>query len=194
MEAIKYYKEASSFNNKYSKNNLGIIYKNGFGDEIKPNLGLANEYFKEAIKQKNDKIAMYNLAHMYLYNDHIKEEFDTIDLLIQSLSDDFVDSLILLCIALFKTYEQDLEKIDQKLNKIEIKTKNKVNTLICELINKKTSYESLYKKYKNIDFLYDILEAPIKSNEIIKKEEYDNKKGTSKEITSIFYEGFGIDI
>ena len=90
IKAIKYYKNASSFNNEYSKNNLGIIYKYGFGEEIKPNLGLANEYFKEAINQKKDKIAMYNLAHMYLYNDHIKEEFDPIELLIRSSNEGFV--------------------------------------------------------------------------------------------------------
>ena len=54
MEAIHYYKEASSFNHNYSKNNLGIIYKNGFGDEIKKNIGYAIGYFDEAISQKND--------------------------------------------------------------------------------------------------------------------------------------------
>ena len=51
-KSIHYYKSISSFNNKYAKNNLGIIYKNGFNDIIKQNIGLAKEYFNEAIRQK----------------------------------------------------------------------------------------------------------------------------------------------
>ena len=42
-KAIKYYKEGSSFNDNYCKNNFGIIYKN-----CKKNNGTI-EYFKEAI-------------------------------------------------------------------------------------------------------------------------------------------------
>lgn len=45
MKAIHYYKEASSFNDNFAKNNLGIIYLKGFGDEIAPNIGLSIEYF-----------------------------------------------------------------------------------------------------------------------------------------------------
>ncbi|KAK8865023.1 hypothetical protein M9Y10_010552 [Tritrichomonas musculus] len=192
--AIRYYKESSSFNNEYSKNNLGIIYKNGFGEEIRPNLGLAIEYFKEAINQKNDIIAMYNLAHIYFFNDHIKEEFDPIELLIRSSNKGFEESLTLLCIVLFNKYGYDIEKIDQQLNEIEIDKKNEINTLICEFIDNKSSYEALYQQYRNIDFLYDILSNPIKSNEIFKKEEKTDVNRTAKEITSIFYEGFGFDI
>ncbi|KAK8870233.1 hypothetical protein M9Y10_008110 [Tritrichomonas musculus] len=193
MDAIKYYKEASSFNNQYAKNNLGIIYKNGFENEIQPKLGLAKEYFKEAINQKNDKIAMYNLAHMYFYNDHIKEEFDPINLLIRSSNEDFYESIQLLCIILFKTFGNDEAKIIKRLNENEIKAKN-ISLIISRLIPNESSYETLYQYYKNIDFLYDISSKPIKSSEVGKEIKKDRNNFRAKEITSVFYEGFGIDI
>ena len=79
-QSIRFYKEASSFNNQYAKNNLGIIFKKG----IERRLGLSIEYFKEAIRQKNDKVSMYNLAHLYLYEEQIKDSINqSIDLLIR---------------------------------------------------------------------------------------------------------------
>ena len=41
IKAISNYKESSNKDDCYARNNLGIIYKNGFGDEVKPNVGLA---------------------------------------------------------------------------------------------------------------------------------------------------------
>ena len=136
---------------------------------------------------------MYNLAHMYFYNDHVKEEFDTIDLLIRSINVNFEDSLTLLCIALFKKYGCDINKIIKRLNENAIKAKN-ISMIDYKLITNKSSYEQLYKHYKNIDFLYDISMNPIKSNQIGKQEKKVITNGKAKEITSIFYEGFGIDI
>ena len=40
QDAIKYYKYASCFNDQYAKNNLGVIFKNGFCG-VEKNLGLA---------------------------------------------------------------------------------------------------------------------------------------------------------
>ena len=37
QKAIELYKELSSYNNQYAKNNLGIIYKNGI-DSLDPNI------------------------------------------------------------------------------------------------------------------------------------------------------------
>ena len=45
-KAIAYYKEASNVNDFYAKNNLGINYKNGFSDEISPNIQPSIEYFQ----------------------------------------------------------------------------------------------------------------------------------------------------
>ena len=103
--ALTYYKEASSFNNQFAKNNLGILYKNGFDEKIKQNIPLAIEYFNEAIKQKNDYVSMYNLAHIYIFdcsnaNDQNKAE----DLLIRSAHQNFVPSFELLCLFLIKKH------------------------------------------------------------------------------------------
>lgn len=93
-EAVHHYKEASSLNINYAKNNLGIIYKHG-NDKIEKRIGNAIELFNEAIKQKNDYLAMYNLAHIYIYDEKIKQNLDEpIDLLIKS-SNFFDHSLIL---------------------------------------------------------------------------------------------------
>ena len=62
--AIHYYKEGSSFNNEYAKNNFGVNIKNGFYDKIQPKIGLAIEYFEEAIRQKNDPVTMFNLSNI----------------------------------------------------------------------------------------------------------------------------------
>ncbi|KAK8835022.1 hypothetical protein M9Y10_031760 [Tritrichomonas musculus] len=53
-QSLHFYKEASSFNNQYATNNLGIIYKNGIENEIEPRLGSSIDYFEEAIRQEND--------------------------------------------------------------------------------------------------------------------------------------------
>lgn len=80
MKAIHYYKEASSFNDNFAKNNLGIIYLKGFGDEIAPNIGLSIEYFEEAIRQKDDAVAMYNRSYIYMFiqsnNDNLNKSID----------------------------------------------------------------------------------------------------------------------
>ena len=82
---ITFYNEGSSLNDQYSKNNLGIIYKNGFGNVIKKNLSMAKVLFEEAIYQKNDKVAMYILSHMYFYDNSINYNIDEcIKLLIKS--------------------------------------------------------------------------------------------------------------
>ena len=68
-KSIYHYKEASSFNNQYAKNNLGVIYRFGCGNEIVQNCEFSIEYFEEAIRRFNDKVSMFNLAHIYIYED-----------------------------------------------------------------------------------------------------------------------------
>lgn len=90
FKAISLYKDASSFNDQYSKNNLGIIYKNGFGNKIKKTISNAIVYFEEAIHQSNDIVSMYNLSHLYIYDRPIKNSIDeSIKLLIKSYSRGF---------------------------------------------------------------------------------------------------------
>ena len=83
-EAVHYYKEASCFNNQYSKNNLGIIYKYGY-DKIEGNVINAIVYFEEAIRERNDNLSIYNLAHIYIYDTTSKQNLNkSIDLLFKS--------------------------------------------------------------------------------------------------------------
>ena len=102
-KAISNYLESSSFNFAFAKNNLGIIHKNGFGDEIPKNIANAFVYFREAINQKNDIVAMYNLAHCYLHDDPPDKNInEAINLLIRSHNQGFYVSSILLSFILIK--------------------------------------------------------------------------------------------
>ena len=117
-KSIKHYKYASSFNNFYSKNNLGVIYKNGIGDEIPKNIGYAIEYFDEVVRRWEDKISMYNLAHIYIYEIETDQKIDeSIELLIKSSNQNFEPSKYLLCISLIKKHNFDFEKIHNELTK-----------------------------------------------------------------------------
>ena len=61
------------------------------------------EYFEESIRQKNDKISMYNLGHIYFYGKFIKQNIEkSIELFIQSANQDFYPSKLLLSLALIK--------------------------------------------------------------------------------------------
>ena len=115
------YKEVSCFNNQHAKNNLGVIYKNGY-NQIKKDVGLATEYFKEAIK-KNDALSMYNLSNILL-DENEDSSSKSIELLIESYSLKFEPSLKLLCFLLFQKCEslnywmKELESYNKKSNKL----------------------------------------------------------------------------
>lgn len=117
-KSISYYKKASSFNNQYAKSNLGILYKNGFGNKIPKRIGSAIEYFKEAIQKSNDKVSMHNLAHLSFFEDPIKECFnESVILLIKSLELNFHRSEYLLIIVLLHKHGNDYDKIKKELDK-----------------------------------------------------------------------------
>ena len=197
--AIRYYKEGSSFNNQYSKNNLGIIYKNGFEDKIEPNIGLAAVYFEEAIKKKNDAVAMYNLGHLYLYNDQLKDnKQQSIYFLIQSFTEGFHKSLILLCLSLIKSYGYSKDKISQRLENVEMESL-KLSLLVCQMIDQlklyeKEVFEKIYEYHRKIDYLYNFRLKPIESKDIKKDKEKQTKNEKIVNISSIFYEGFEINL
>lgn len=73
--AIKYYKDASTLNDQYSKNNIRIIYKYSLNDEIKKNIATSIEYFSEAIKWKNDALSIHNLLNIFIYDATSKDDF-----------------------------------------------------------------------------------------------------------------------
>ncbi|KAK8840052.1 hypothetical protein M9Y10_030985 [Tritrichomonas musculus] len=193
QRSIHFYKEASSFNNQFAKNNLGIIYKNGFNDEIKQNLGLACAYFEEAIKQKNDKLSKYNLAHIYLYNEITDHSIDkSIDLLIQSSLEGFNQSLILLCISLIKKYGYNFDAFAKRLDNDSLSLKI-IRLIELKRLNNEKNYEQLFKQYRHVDFLYNIIQEYVLSSKISEDNPIENIQNNSKiiDISEMFYEGFG---
>ena len=193
--AIHYYKEASSFNNQYSKNNLGIIYKHGY-NEIKGNACNAIVYFEEAVQQKNDYLSMYNLAHIYMYDSTIKQDLNkSIDLLIRSMNK-FEHSFILLCLALLLKFDFNIETIKQELKHRTDITGISIERIIKGIALSKLIFNELYESYQYKDYLYNIELESIESSEL----EHANEKGAPpkyssvKELSSEFYKGFGEDL
>ena len=138
---------------------------------------------------------MYNLAHIHVYEEMIKQDIDrSIELLIKS-SNEFEYSFNLLCIILIKRYGFKIERIQHEIDKQIEKTNEihaKVSAKINLLINLGELYvDSLYETYRNKDFLYDVLHLPICSSDLLKK----NKKNPNlKDISKDFYEGVGYDL
>ncbi|KAK8880742.1 hypothetical protein M9Y10_003429 [Tritrichomonas musculus] len=186
-QAVRFYKEASSFNNQYAKNNLGIIFRD---NEFKKDIGLAIEYFKEAIKQQDDVLAKFNLAHIYIYEEAVKKDFDEIlELLISS--NEFYCSKILLCIFLVKQFGFDLSTIKDVVDK----KSSKLSTDIYQTIYKYKLYNSLElnslnHKFENLRIVYDYL-----FNICIYDRSYFIKyeiKQKACDINSLFYEGLDL--
>ena len=154
LKAIHYYNDASSFNNKHAKNNLGIIYKNGFGDEIISRVGNAIEYFEEAIQQGDDCLSMYNLAHIYIYNKSFEKDFDkSLELLIIS-SRKFHHSLVLLCFVLIKKFGTDMDAIQNQIEKISNKTDNLSSKVFENIRNMQLYNKKIFEDLLIIDHLY----------------------------------------
>ncbi|KAK8899318.1 hypothetical protein M9Y10_001631 [Tritrichomonas musculus] len=197
-EAIHFYKEASTFNNQYAKNNLGIIYKNGYGNEIEKNTANAIVYFEEAIRQKNDILSMYNLAHIYMYDETIKQDINkSIELLIKS-SHEFGHSLILLCIAFVHYFGFNFEKVEHETVKYLGLNNNLLSSISKKMVelklNDKKTFYYLHESYRKKDFLYNIQKKYILTSDILRKnfEETTPKYYYIRDISSEFYDGFGI--
>ncbi|KAK8839822.1 hypothetical protein M9Y10_031532 [Tritrichomonas musculus] len=204
-EAVHYYKEGSSFNDQHAKNNLGIIYKNGFHGKIQPKIGLAIEYFEEAIRQKNDEVSMYNLSNIYIYDERVNQNIDkSIGLLIRSFNQGFQPSLVLLSIALIKKVASfnsfNFDKISKEIDKYKDTTdalKMKIwQTIVWLKLYDANIFEEAYNFRRNLVFLYDIAFSPIPSNKIGIRNKNDPPPGIKlpPPISSLFYEGFGIEI
>ncbi|KAK8895708.1 hypothetical protein M9Y10_013592 [Tritrichomonas musculus] len=202
-ESIKLYKKASSFNYQYAKNNLGIIYKNN--NENKYDYTV---YFEEAIRQKNDPVSMYNLSHAYIYEYQDEKLINkSIELLIKSSNLGFKPSEALLILIILKRFfskqtneKYQINNIRQELSKLKIETSEiiyLINNIIQEQqLYKQSTFEYYYKKYEEIEFVYDLYLSPV-CIKYLYKEEKELKLEDFKEeynITSAFYEGFGYDI
>ncbi|KAK8839265.1 hypothetical protein M9Y10_032196 [Tritrichomonas musculus] len=190
-KAIHYFKEASCFNNHYAKNNLGIIYKTGKG--VSQNVFGAIEYLKEAISQHNDGVAMFNLAHIYFYEEAGFIDIDkAIELLVKSANEKVEYSIDLLCLAVVKKYPMlDVSEVIKEFEQIDEKSRedllNEVfHAIISGELDEKNNYDLLYNSLKNINLVYYGLniENQTEKEKIIKKDK-------RVEINSVFYEGLG---
>ena len=178
-----------------------IIYKHGIEDKIKQNIGLSIEYFEESIRQRNDCVSMYNLAHLYFYEEPIKDSINkSIDLLIRSLKSKAYPPKVLLCLCLIKKFGCDLQNIKAELDKYRNESHDS-SSIIYQMIivlqlNYTFEYEKLYEYYKPVDYLYDhnrkIIPAKSINERTINPNQTINPR--IRNITSVFYDGFGIDI
>ena len=199
-KSIHYYKEASSFNNQYAKNNLGILYKNGFKDEVPKQPDLSKEYFKEAIRQKKDKVAMYNLSLVYIYEDKTDESIDlSINLLIKSSILGFKPSTKMLCLVLVKKYGIEMNTIKEKISKYTEKYEDFISEFKYIIKQNKLDdpfiFNKIFEYQKMIDYLYDFGFHPIESQIITKiNDKKQENIPTGENLTQSFYDGFGIDI
>lgn len=169
-KAIKCYKEASSFINQYAKNNLGIIFKKGFGNEIKENIGFSLVYFEEAISQKNDVLAIYNISHIYIYQNCIEDGLiKSISLLIKSYSKRFPYLKDLLCIALIKKHGFNIERIKEEFSNHINETDDLKSSIVSNINNGQlfdvSHFDNFYKYFQSIDFIYDFDYKIIQSND-----------------------------
>ena len=187
---LKYYKEGSSFNDQYAKNNLGIIYKNGFGEKIGKNIGIAISYFEEAIRMKDDILSMYNLSHIYIYEDVTKDRIDeSIKLLVKLSRKYFNPSYDLLCIALIKKHGFNFEKKKKKMNDKKIPSYIYKKMISKELFDK-SIFKEKYQYYQNIDYLYDYNFVPVLTSGLNSQKVVNSKNELLNNITSDFYAGF----
>ena len=195
-KAIHLYQKVSSFDNKYAKNNLGVIYKNGF-DEIDTNIDFAKICFNEAIQLDNDAISMYNLANI-LYNEEEKSgrnHDEYIKLLVKS-SEGFDQSLLFLCLILMKKHNfLDLNIIEKEINKTSELSKKILNTYYDYNLYslKKEKLEYFFQLCRKSDYVY--VDFSIVSFIDLIEDDVNKKmqKQNLKLIDENFYQGFGID-
>ena len=195
-KSIHYYKEASSFNDQFAKNNLGIIYKKGFSNKVPSNIMLAVEYLKEAALKKNDFLAIYNLSRIYLYD--LNQIDHAVDLLFKFASHTCKSEELkkLLCFALILKNDFNRNKIEEELETQDNEIKLVINEMIkkVNLIDKK-NFEREFSFYKEIELFYDYKMKVIDWTEINSPKTNKNSLyGNIKDISSEFYDGFGIDI
>lgn len=200
-KAIYYYKEASSFNISYSKVNLSVLYRYGIG--VKKNLWYPIELLKESIRQKNDMVAKYNLAHIYLYEENVKiNEDELFEMIIQSIMQNFQPSINLFLIALKNKYNSITYKIIEEEIKKHFKQKIEVKIHSFEIYEQyimlrlynPSFYEFFYEANRRITYLYDSELNPIYLGELNNFKKKNKSEFKAQNINSLFYEGFGITI
>ncbi|KAK8845195.1 hypothetical protein M9Y10_021377 [Tritrichomonas musculus] len=144
---------------------------------------------------------MYNFAKIYFYGEDIKQNIDeSISLLCNSAKKGFQPSEELLCLVLLEKYKSDkvidlIEKNGENSNENE-ELASQIDKMIAQNnLKNNDSYNFIYEQCKTIDFFFKhylssiALEKNKKENKLRKDQE-----NMMKNITDLFYEGFGIRI
>ena len=162
-KSISNFKEASTFNNFYAKNNLGVIYKNGFEDKIKSDLGKAIQYFNEAIQKNDDCYSKYNLARIYIFDDSCKNIDKSLDLLfnlIEKSNSYFFKLNDLLNVALIEKFGHNLNKIEKELklrsNENMKLLYNNASNFINQIQSNQLDYQKICEDFKKDDYFCDL--------------------------------------
>ena len=188
-KAIHYYKIASSLYDNFSKNNLGVIFLKVYAT-IKY-IDYAIELFQEAIRQKNDKISMFNLAKIYLYDQNKRNIDKSIELLIKSSIQNFYPAKLLLASVLCKKNPSLLiEDISKEINKY-VKDEKNLILEIQEIIATKDNH-TYYLLYEKADYSYNCVYEETLTYDFNSPFQTDEK--TLVDINDFFYEGFGFDL
>lgn len=190
-EAIRYFKGGSSFKDQFCKNNLGVIYRRYKKDKM-----TAMMFFKEAIREKNDLFAMFNLALIYLSenpNDQYTDEI--IEYLVKTYCGSFKFPSLLLSIFLTqKNLSIEILKKYQCKNTRELTIAVVTFNALLKL-GDKSKCDTLLQKLCRFDISYSFTK-PIEIFES-KKPLYKNftKENTKcKMINKHFYDGFGLNL
>ena len=147
---------------------------------------------------------MYNLAHLYFYENPIENsKSESIKLLIKSSNKNHYPSKFLLCIVSIYEYGNDINSIIRELNKIET-ISNELTDSIYDIIEYNRLYETSklkekYEEYRNIDYIFDFdffFSEFSKSLDFLENgiqiKDQQPKENHRENINSDFYEGFGI--
>ena len=103
---------------------------------------------------------MYNLSHLYIYEDGADESINkSIDLLVKSSSSGFLRSTELLSLIMVKKYGENYDEIKLEIEKY-LENSNDLTVTIINMIKNEKLYDQKYfeKKYqelKAIDFYFN---------------------------------------
>ena len=148
---------------------------------------------------------MYNFAKIYFYGEDIKQNIDeSISLLCNSAKKGFQPSEELLCLVLLEKYKSDkvidlIEKNGENSNENE-ELVSQIDKMIAQNnLKNNDSYNFIYEQCKTIDYAYNFFFKPYLSSIAFEKNKKENKlrkdqENMMKNITDLFYEGFGIRI
>lgn len=155
-KAIHFFKEVSHCNNRAS-NNLGVVYKTGKGAD--KNLSKSIDYLEDAINQFNDKAAMFNLAHIYFFEDQGKQKLSkSLKLIIEAEKEEIPHAFEFLCLIVLKKFqplnEMEIEKEFEDIDKSS--GESLARRVFRNINNNGFNKEQAHDQLKNINIVYYI--------------------------------------